>query len=143
MIIGIRGIAATLAAVAIIAIGCSAPAASPPPGSASAPAELPADFPLGSWTTTITEEDLRAAGLTDIGALSENAGTFTMTLGEDGTWTTTQESDARIRWPVFRGTYEVTGPATFQQRTDFPPDFAGDLVDFEWTSRTAISSSRC
>lgn len=93
---------------------------------------LPADFPVGSWTTTITEADLRAGGVTSAGELAENAGTFTMTLGADGTWTVTQVTDAPIRWPVFRGTYTALGADGFRQVTEFPGDFAGDEVDFGW-----------
>jgi hypothetical protein len=120
--------------------GCStagAPTRSPSASAAAiasqnAARSLPADFPAGSWTTTITEADLRAAGMTATGELAENTGSFTMTLDPNGTWTTTQRTDTPIRWPVFRGTWEATGPSTFRQRTDFPTDFAGDVVDFTW-----------
>lgn len=102
------------------------------PGSAApSSAEVPAGFPIGTWTTTITEDDLVAAGVRG-GEIGENAGVFTTTLAEDGTWTTAQESDVTLRWPVFRGTWTVTGPDTFSQRTDFPSDFAGDVVTFRW-----------
>jgi hypothetical protein len=133
----VRSLALVVAAMSVVVLGCSTtpgpvtPSIAPGSGSAAS-SGLPAGFPHGSWTTTITEADLRAGGVTGAGELSENAGTFTMTLDAGGTWTVTQDTDVPIRWPVFRGTYAVTGPSSFQQRTDFPPDFAGDLVDFEW-----------
>jgi hypothetical protein len=134
----IRSLAVVAVVISAVALGCSVtPGAGSPSTATGSPAAtsssgVPAGFPLGSWTTTITETDLRAGGITGTGELSENAGTFTMTLAGDGTWTVTQDTDAPIRWPVFRGTYTMTGPTSFQQRTEFPPDFAGDLVDFEW-----------
>lgn len=121
------------AACTATSVGSPAPARSEPTAAASSPAaSIPPDFPLGSWTTTITEDDVRAAGFTGAGELAENSGTFTMTLSEDGTWTTAQESSEPLKWPVFQGTWEATGPNTFRQRTTFPSDFAGDVVDFEW-----------
>jgi hypothetical protein len=131
--------ATTILGLAMALIGCSAGASSSPVTSAPAPAgspataaSLPADFPIGSWTTTITEDDLRAAGVTEAAGLAENAGTFTLEMAADGTWTTTQDSDAVVKWPVFRGTWASTGPDSFSQTTDFPADFAGDIVDFTW-----------
>ena len=133
-----------LAAAMTVAIGagCSSSPGATSPGSsggatspaasASSGAAIPEGFPIGSWTTTLTEADLRAGGITGEDELVENSGVFTMTLGADGTWTTAQESDAPLRWPVFRGTWTVTGPNSYSQRTDFPADFAGDLVDFTW-----------
>jgi hypothetical protein len=120
-----------LVLVGVLIAGCSGRqvTASPPAPSGS---PLPDGFPLGSWTTTLTEADLRAAGMTGAAELTENSGVFTMTLAPDGTWTTAQETDSPIRWPVFRGTYVTTGPDTFRQLTTFPPDFAGDEVDFSW-----------
>jgi hypothetical protein len=130
--------------VAVIAIGaivvaCVGGAVSPTPGAtlvASAPASSAASIPsaiVGSWTTTITEDDLRAAGQAGEGNVAENTGTFTMTLGGDGTWSTAQVSDVPVRWPVFRGTMVATGPSSFRQTTTFPTDFAGDVVDFTWS----------
>ncbi len=95
-------------------------------------ASSPDGFPIGSWSTTITEADLRSAGFTKAGELAENAGVFTMTLDPDGTWTTTQQASVALRWPVFKGTWTVTGPNSFSQRTTFPPDFVGDQVGFTW-----------
>ena len=118
--------------LAIATVGCAAGAS--PSGAALSPtaASVPAGFPIGTWTTTITDDDLRAGGLTDAAALSENAGSFTLEMAADGTWTTTQVSDVALKWPVFRGTWTVSGPDKFSQTTDFPADFAGDVVDFTW-----------
>lgn len=118
----------------------SAPAAASAGASAVA---LPAGFPVGTWTTTITAEDLEAVGddfLTNIGMsrtnlVKENSGTFTTTFGADGTWSTVQDTDAQVKWPVFRGTFTPVGNDAFDQATSFPPDFAGDIVRFTW--RTA------
>ena len=102
-----------------------------PSGAASA-AAIPAEFPFGSWTTTITQDDLRAGGLSGDGLTGENMGEFTLTMAEDGTWTTVQVSEVPLRWPVFEGTWTATGPDGFSQLTTFPSDFAGDVVDFTW-----------
>jgi len=93
---------------------------------------LPEDFPLGAWTVTITEDDLRDAGITDPGMLAENTGVFTKTYAADGTWTVAQETDAPIRWPVFRGTYQAIAPNEIEEVTSFPEDYAGDVVRFRW-----------
>lgn len=128
-------VAAVLASTLLGA--CSGTATSPagqPSGPASvAPSvDLPTGFPLGSWTTTITEDDLRAGGLSGEGELAENAGKFTLVMSEDGTWNSWQVADVPLRWPVFRGTWSVTRPDGFQQVTTFPTDYAGDIVEFTW-----------
>ena len=124
-----------------IAAGCSssprAPSSGSPggaitPAASSSGATALGGAPIGSWTTTLSKADLLAGGITDVGELTENAGVFTMTLGADGTWTTAQQTPVAVRWPVFRGTWTATGPDSFRQRTDFPADFAGDVVDFTW-----------
>lgn len=133
------------AIVAACSTGGSAPsaaasAAASPGGSAVA---LPAGFPVGTWTTSITAEDLEAVGddvLANIGMsrkalVDENSGTFTTTFGADGTWSTVQDTDQPVKWPVFRGTFTPVGEDAFDQATSFPPDFAGDVVRFTW--RTA------
>lgn len=124
----LRGLAATAAILTAIA-ACSAGAASPPPS-----VSVPDGFPIGVWTTTITEADLRAGGLTKEGEFAENAGVVTLTMASDGTWSTAQESEVDLRWPVFRGTWTVVDEDTFRQTTTFPADFAGDVVDFTWRS---------
>jgi hypothetical protein len=137
-----RSIGAALAAAAFVAACSTTPGPSsavpetetPATVATDAPsaAGIPAGFPLGAWTTTITEDDLRAAGVTDAGELNENTGEFTLTMSEDGTWTTAQVTDAPVRWPVFEGTWTATGPGGFSQVTTFPTDFSGDVVDFTW-----------
>lgn len=117
--------------LALLGAGCAAgtPVASKPTASAGT---LPAGFPIGSWTTTVTEADLRAGGITTTGDVGENAGVFTTTFAPDGTWTTAQQSSAPLRWPVFRGRWVAVGADTIRQTTTFPADFAGDVVDFTW-----------
>ena len=103
------------------------------PSAASGPAvDVPAGFPMGSWTVTITKDDLTAADVTDPGLVTENTGVFTTTFVPDGTWTTVQESDTPVRWPVFRGTFTPVGTDAMDQVTSFPPDFAGEVVRFIW-----------
>lgn len=122
----VRGVVAALLFAVLAGCGAVGGSTSPtvPP--------LPQDFPLGSWTVTITEQDLRDAGITDPGMLAENTGVFTKTYATDGTWTVAQETDAPIRWPVFRGTYQATGPNQIEEETTFPEDYAGDVVRFTW-----------
>lgn len=127
-----RTLCAVLTMAAIVAACSTAPASPSDAGGAPSSPAVPAHFPIGAWTSTITEDDLRAGGVTGDGELGENAGLFTMTMADDGTWTTAQVADVALRWPVFRGTWTVTGPASFSQRTTFPTDFVGDLVDFTW-----------
>jgi hypothetical protein len=128
----------TLATIlAVITVGCSGGAGtsvSPPP-SAAAPSTAAAipDAIVGAWTTTITEADLRSGGVTSPGELAENTGDFTMTFAADGTWSTTQETTATVKWPVFKGTFIATGADSFRETTTFPADFAGDVVDFTWS----------
>lgn len=91
------------------------------------------DVPSGTWTMTLTEEDLRAAGFTEPGALAENTGTFTLTMTPDGGWTMAQIAAQPVKWPVFRGTFAVTGEDTIAMRTTFPPDYAGDVISVKLT----------
>ncbi len=121
--------------VAAWVAACSATPAAPSAPTSAAPtiASLPEGFPIGSWTTTITEADLRAGGVTGEGELGENAGDITLVMSDDGTWSTTQVSEIPVRWPVFQGTWTAIGPDGFRQTTTFPGDFAGDVVDFTWT----------
>jgi hypothetical protein len=123
--LGVFGLVAVLA-------GC----ASPPGGSGSAPAISPgsaAEAPLGVWTMALTADDLAAGGFTDMGAVAENTGTFTFTVAPGGTWTMAQVASQPVRWPVFRGTYVANASGTIQMRTDFPADYAGDVVTVNWT----------
>jgi hypothetical protein len=121
--------------VATLFAACSATPGAPstaPASEAPTTATVPVGFPIGSWTTTITEADLRAGGVTGEGELGENAGDITLVMSEDGTWSTTQVSELPLRWPVFQGTWTPKGPDGFTQTTTFPADFAGDVVDFTW-----------
>ena len=143
---GPRYLGLAAAAALLVIAGCtssgggrSAPAAAesaePLPSTAadsSVGATIQNPFPIGTWTSTITEADLRAAGITGPGELTENAGTFTTSFLPDGTWTTVQKTPAAIRWPVFKGTWATNGPATIRETTTFPPDYAGDVVDVTW-----------
>lgn len=128
-----RTLLATVAMVVAVVGACSGASTVTGTGASASAAAIPEAI-IGTWTTTITETDLKAAGITAPAGLAENAGVFTMTLGQDGTWTTSQEADVPLRWPVFRGSYIATGPDSFRQTTDFPPDYAGDVVDFTWST---------
>jgi hypothetical protein len=143
MITRVSRVIGTLLIVGAAGVGCSGAASSasispsnqPPPQDSAEPsptAALPVDFPIGSWTTTLTEADLRAGGVTGEGEIAENAGTFTLTMAADGTWTAAQVTSVPVRWPVFKGTWTATGPDGFTQVTTFPQDYAGDSVDFTW-----------
>jgi hypothetical protein len=130
----IGSIGAGVALVVAIA-GCgpraaalASPEASPPRGSSVAVSPL-----VGTWVSTITREDLRAAGITADGLLDENSGRFTWTFASDGTWTQRQDSldGAAINAPVFEGTYELDGDQ-FIQRTTVPTQYAGDRLVFSW-----------
>jgi hypothetical protein len=125
------------AAVAAMSMACGpGGATSSAPGSASAgtpaTASSGAAAPLGTWTTTISPDDLRAAGFTEMGVVTENSGTFTMTVDADGTWTQVQQTEPAPRWPVFRGTWAATDDDGLELRTTFPADYAGDVVSVAW-----------
>jgi hypothetical protein len=89
---------------------------------------------LGTWETTITKDDLRAAGVTDPGLLNENAGRFTATYAADGTWSTAQVSldGSPVFNPVFRGTWTATAD-TLEIHVAFPEPYAGDVTTYGWT----------
>jgi hypothetical protein len=154
MMITLRTPRIAIAVAAIIATatvaGCSSgltPSTAASPSTAAAPSgsamALPAGFPIGTWTTTITAEDLEkvddgflsSIGMSRENLVKENSGTFTTTFAADGTWSTVQDTDQPVKWPVFRGTFTPVGDDAFDQTTSFPPDFAGDVVRFTW--RTA------
>jgi hypothetical protein len=123
-----------LATLILAACGTATDATGVPQGTPSQDGQSQsADAPVGTWVTTITADNLRAAGLGAPAAVAENAGTFTMTIGADGSWTTVQTTSEPVRWPVFRGTYVVSGPRTIDMRTDFPADYAGDVVTVSWS----------
>ena len=120
-----------------LAAGCAAPGTTAGPLTTVSPAPAGSagsgSIPLGTWTMTLTEADLRAGGFTDPGAAAENTGTFTMTVAPDGTWTIAQAASQPVRWPVFRGTYTVTGDNIAEMRTTFPPEYASDIVSMQLT----------
>ena len=133
-----------LAIAGAIAVGCTAaagssgPAGKPSdaptlaPSAGQAVVPIPAGFPLGSWTSTITKVELQAGGVTDASLLQENAGSFTQTFNADGTWISAQVSTDQAHLPVFSGTFRVSGDHRFEQTTIFPPEYAGDVVSFTW-----------
>jgi hypothetical protein len=137
-------IVAMSATVALTACSSASPSAAPAAPTAAAPSTsavaLPAGFPVGSWTTTITAEDLEQVddaflsniGMTRDNLVAENSGTFTTTFASDGTWSTVQDTDRPLKWPVFRGSFKPIGEDAMEQVTTFPPDFAGDVVRFTW-----------
>ncbi len=111
-----------------LAAALASPAAGSPRGSATAANPL-----VGTWVSTITRDDLRAAGITAEGLLDENSGRFTWSFLPDGTWTQRQDAldDTAINAPVFEGTYELDG-GQFIQRTTFPEEYLGDRLVFSW-----------
>ena len=128
-----------LAAATVVA-GCGAgsdriagaPGSAPAASTATA-ITLPEGFPVGTWTTTITADDL-AAITTRRWQISAYVTTldrqFTLVLGADGTWSalrTDVPSSGRLQGhPVWADAFDLT---------TFPPDYAGDVVRIEW--RTA------
>jgi len=116
------GVAAVALAAGLVA-ACSSlgsgasesPAITPPPG-----------FPVGSWTTSISREDLRAAGL-EGELVDENEGDFVLTFKPDGSWESIQTSTigVTLREPVFRGHYAVTGDEV-RLDPEFPAHYAAE-----------------
>ena len=132
-----RSGAIALIVLAISVAGCGTPAPSNPPATtgagASTPA-VPADFPLiGTWVTSVTKDDLAAAGIADPRAQNENSGRFTWTFNADGTWTQVQESldGSPINSPVFRGTYAISG-SELVATTQFPEQYADSGLRYTW-----------
>lgn len=121
------------ATLAVMAGACST-GATVTPGSSSLPGTGGASPLVGAWVTTVTREDLTAAGITDPGALNENSGRFTTTYGADGTWTSVQESidGAPINSPVFRGTYTIDG-SSLVMKTEFPAQYQDAGLHYTWT----------
>lgn len=124
-----------IAIVALVA-ACAQPAAGTgaPAGSGRSPAGAPAGFPLiGTWTSTITAADLEAAGITDPGAIQENAGRFTWTFEADGTWRQAQVSltDTPILNPVFSGMFAVDD-GVLVVTTTFPEQYRDAGLHYTW-----------
>jgi hypothetical protein len=132
-LIGLVAVAIGCATPSSSGSGPSAPAVNSPAGTQLSSAVTEAEAPIGSWTMTLTAADLTAADFTDPGFVAENTGTFTTTFGADGKWTTAQTTTHPVRWPVFQGTYIVTGPGALEMKTEFPSDYAGDVVAITWT----------
>lgn len=125
------GIALTLF---VAACAQTSTATDEPGGSSRGSVAAPSGFPLvGSWTSTITSEDLKAAGFTDPGAVQENTGRFTWTFEADGTWRQTQVSltDAPVLNPVFSGTFSVAD-AVLIVSTAFPEQYRDEGLHYTW-----------
>lgn len=120
-------VAAVILAAGVVAGCVTATPTTSGPNAASHQA-APQDFALlGSWSTTISKDDVRAAGFTDPGAANENSGMFTWVFEQDGSWRQIQASlDASpIVNPVFSGRYTVAG-SVVTVVTEFPPDYRDD-----------------
>ena len=114
--------------LAIFVAACASPTASPSLGSGASHDPAPADFPLiGSWTTTITRDDLTAGGVTEDGLLNENSGVFTWVFEADGTWRNVQASldGSPVMHPVFSGYYTVED-GVLVAVTEFPEEYRDD-----------------
>jgi hypothetical protein len=122
---------AVLTIMVVMVVGCSASTGTPSPS--TTPIALPAEFPLGSWVVTITEQDLHDGGVTEPQIVRENVGTFTKMYAADGTWTAVQEAPSAVGMPVFRGTFRATGPNEIEERTTFPSQYTGDLTRLTWS----------
>jgi hypothetical protein len=121
---------APLAFLTAAITACTAsPTASPSP---SALAGLPAEV-IGTWTTTITKDDLRSKGFTDEHVLDENSGRLTWTFAADGTWTFVQASldNSPVFNPIAKGTW-TGGPGTMTVTQTFPTQFADQGVHWTW-----------
>jgi hypothetical protein len=135
--LGLGGLLLVAATAGCAARGTSSPGAtsgpvtdgSAGPGSAGSGSAL-----VGAWTTSITKEDLNAAGVTDPGLQSENSGRFLWTFGMDGTWTSVQQSltGSPLNTPVSRGTYVVNG-ASLVSTTMFPEQYRDDGLHYTWS----------
>lgn len=131
-----RPLGSLVVAILLVACACVGRPVASPASDRPAPTRLagPSNFPLiGSWVTTITPEDLEAAGIVDPGAQHENAGRFTWTFDPDGTWRAVQVSldDAPIVTPVFQGTYVVDGDGVVVTTT-FPEQYRDAGLRYSW-----------
>jgi len=104
--------------------------------SVTPPAPPPPAFPVGSYTTTITPDDLRAGGVTEEDLLTENSGMFVLTYEPNGRWTMVQTSldGSPIHDPVFRGRYLVNGDR-IRHDVEFPARFVAEGAYDEVTWR--------
>jgi hypothetical protein len=128
-------LAATILGAALALAACGGQAASTPGLSAATGtgASLAGRPLVGTWTTTVTKEDLAAGGITDPALQNENSGHFSWTFGADGTWTAVQQSldGSPITNPVFRGTYTVDGDGLVMTTT-FPTDYRDNGLHYTW-----------
>ena len=90
------------------------------------------NFPIGVYAMTLTRAELMAAGITNPHDLDENAGTFTMTFRDNGSWSFVQVSDVALQNPFFRGSFTVEGDViTFH--TVQPVEFQSDVDILKWS----------
>jgi hypothetical protein len=131
------GLSRLLLAAAIA--GCAdtgtAMRSAPTAGSAAGGSPGAAQSLLGTWTTSITRDDLASAGVTDPGLQTENSGRFRWTFASDGTWTQVQQSidGAPLNGPVFRGTY-VADETSLVMTTEFPEQYRDEGLHFTWAT---------
>lgn len=124
--------AATTLLVGLLLVGCSSLVGGPSGSQAATP---PAGFPVGSWTTSITREDLRAGGM-EGELVDQNEGDFVLTFRPDGSFEQVQTSTIGVTLgePVFRGHYVVTGDQV-RLNPEFPAHYAQegvyDVVNWE------------
>lgn len=127
-----RGLGALFFATISLA-GCANPPGSTSSGTAGASHDpAPSGFPLiGSWTTTITRDDLREGGVTEEGLLNENAGAYTWAFEADGTWRQVMVSldGSPVMNPVFSGYYTVDDDVVIAV-TEFPEMYRDDGLHY-------------
>ncbi|HYN70201.1 MAG TPA: hypothetical protein VEX41_08325 [Candidatus Eisenbacteria bacterium] len=118
-------LAAASIAMGLLAAACSALGGGPSGSQAATP---PAGFPVGSWTTSISREDLSAGGL-EGDLIDQNEGDFVLTFEADGTFQQVQTSTigVTLREPIFRGHYTVTGDEV-RLDPEFPVHYAQEGV---------------
>ncbi len=132
-----RNITVGFGLIALIVLGISGCTIAPPEPTV-APTATADDPPAsdesminGIYEVTITQEDLRAAGVTEPAALAEHAGTYYWTFA-DGVWAYEQVSDQPLENPNARGTYTIDGA----QYTHNWSDDAADVT----TATVAVTS---
>jgi hypothetical protein len=119
------GRAASAATLVILLAACGSLGGGP---SASHWPTPPPGFPVGSWTTTITQADLRSGGL-EGELVDQNEGEMVLTFNPDGTFQQVQTSTigVALREPIFRGHYAVTGDEV-RLNPEFPAHYAQEGV---------------
>ena len=94
--------------VATALAGCATPDVVAPTTTAEPPSVVEELVIDGIYEATTTEDELRAAGVTDPTVLAETAGTYYWTF-DDGTWTYEQVAEQPLETPNALGTYEIDG----------------------------------